>query len=248
MDTTALLERIRSLPSFVLGSMRQTAATLTPRRQYNGQATREVVVLVPGAFCTAGVMDGLAQRLHARGHNVALPGDFPYWVGPLANTCPLEQSAEQLIHDVLRLKREGRGDRFWLVGHSNGGLISLLALDLAVEVGHPEFTSLVAGVVTMATPFRGTDVAAPLAPVIPACRDIHPEASVLARVDRQRAHLKLALMARDDFLVPPNQQAPLGVRPVRMEGFQHMDFLVGSPERVEETARLIDEVIDGHDA
>ena len=69
-----------------------------------------------------------------------------------------------------------------------------------------------------------------LAPVIPVCGDIAPDAAILARAGRQKDRVKLCMRSTADFLVRPEFQAPAGLRPVQMKGFNHMDFFVGSQD------------------
>ena len=238
-----LVTRLTRFPTFVTGSARQTMASLAPRKRFSSTG-REAVVLVPGAFCTSSVMNGLGRQLEAQGLQVILPGNLPYFWGPLANLCPIEDAVRELLWDVTKTVRTRGIRKFWLAGHSNGGLIALLAIDMAADEGFPDFPGMVKGVITMATPFRGVDLAPLLSPVIPVCGDIGAESRVLARAARLKDRVKLCLKSTDDFLVLPECQTPEGIKPVAMKGFNHMDFFVGSPAQVKRTATLIKECVD----
>ena len=240
-----MVKRLTRFPTFVTGSARQTMASLAPRRRFSAGG-REAVVLVPGAFCTSSVMNGLGRRLESMGMQVILPGNLPYFWGPLANLCPIEDAVREFLWDVTRTARVRGLKKFWLAGHSNGGLIALNAIDMAADEGFPDFPGMVKGVITMATPFRGVDIAPLLKQVIPVCGDIAPDSRVLARAARHKDRVKLCMKSTGDFLVLPEFQSPEGVKPVRMNGFNHMDFFVGSDEQVSKTATLIKECVYGN--
>jgi pimeloyl-ACP methyl ester carboxylesterase len=245
MRRKALFERLGRFPSFVVGGVRQVRASVEPRRKFEIDPSREIVVLVPGAFCSSAVMNRLGGKLDLAGFNVLVPEDFPYWWGPVANLCPLEEAARQLLQDLLRAAERLAIRRLWLAGHSNGGLIGMLAAEMAEGEGHPELAAMLAGIITMATPFRGADIAPLLKSMVPVCRDIAPGAVILDRIRQGRDRVALAMQAGRDFLVPPNGEVPAGVRRVTMDGFQHMDFLVGSEEQLDRTANMIAEVVRG---
>jgi pimeloyl-ACP methyl ester carboxylesterase len=179
-----------------------------------------------------------------RGLNVVYPSDFPYFHGPLANMCPLEEAASRFVRDMASTAK-GRGiSRFWVAGHSNGGLIAMLAAEIAAREGFPEFPGMMRGVITMATPFRGTDAAILARPLVPVCRDISPGAGILDRIAQKKGLVRLCMLSGADFLVPFESQSLDGMKTVMMDGFQHMDFFVGTDEQVDRTAGNIKEAID----
>lgn len=239
-----LVTRLSRLPTFVTGSARQTMASLARPQRFSAGGG-EAVVLVPGAFCTSSVMNGLGRELQAQGLQVILPGNLPYFWGPLANLCPIEDAVRAFLWDVTRSVRTMGVKKVWLAGHSNGGLIALLAIDMAADEGFPDFPGMVKGVITMATPFMGVDFAPFLKPVIPVCGDMVADSRVLARAARHRDRVKLCLESTEDFLVQPEGQTPGGVKPVLMKGFNHMDFFVGTPAQVKKTATRIRECVSG---
>jgi hypothetical protein len=97
----------------------------------------------------------------------------------------------------------------------------------------------VKGVITMACPFKGAAAARLMAPAIPACRDITPGAAILDRIAGEAWRVRMALVSGFDFLVPESSQTLPGMPSERMNGFQHMDFIVGSEDRVRLTAERI---------
>jgi len=239
-----LMQRISRLPSFLVGSTLQTRATFDKLLSFPQDQKGATLMFVPGAFCTSSVMNPLMRKVYSMGYNVVAPADFPYYVGPLANMAPLEQCARSLLKDILWAKHERNLKSLWLLGHSNGGLISLLALDIAEKEGRKDVLNLIKGVITMGTPFKGTDVAILAQVAVPCCKDIKPGAAILDRIALKKDWVKLSLQSAGDFLVPPENQYPDGITPVPMKGFNHMDFYVGGDEKVTLTANKIKECLD----
>lgn len=124
--------------------------------------------------------------------NVVYAGNFP-----MMNTCSIADAAkllEPLVRQVMQ--REKNGD-VTLVGHSNGGLISLLALHLATDLR-------VRHVVTMGTPHQGTPHADLLSLVSASCREVNQEGGCLrgANLRGQMNGDIMALVAEKDKIVP----------------------------------------------
>jgi hypothetical protein len=94
-------------------------------------------------------------------------------------------------------------------------------------------------VVTMAAPLLGLPAARALWPLLPCCRDILSGCDTLQRAHRAHRLLAGCLVAGGDFLVPPANQFLEGMDKIVMEGFQHMDFIVGNSEQIERTAREV---------
>lgn len=239
-----LMHRLSRLPSFLVGSTLQTKASFAKLASFPQDRTGPTLLFVPGAFCTSSVMNPLLRKMYALDSNVLAATDFPYYLGPLANMAPLETCARSLLKDIVKAKNERDLKALWLVGHSNGGLISLLALDIAEREGRREVLELVKGVITMGTPFKGTDVALLAQYAVPCCKDIKPGAAILERIAKQKHWIRLSLQSAGDFLVPPENQAPDGITPVPLAGFQHMDFYVGGDEKVGLVARKLKECLD----
>lgn len=95
---------------------------------------------------------------------------------PAINTCSIEKAAE-LLEPTIRatLKTRKNGDVF-LVGHSNGGLIALLALHRGTRLK-------VSNVVTMGTPHQGTPRAELASMISESCREINVEGGYMQGID-----------------------------------------------------------------
>jgi|GEM_PF-1075094 len=226
-------------PSWVRGAWRQSVACYDEPARFERRGG-PAVLLVPGLFCTPSVMNRLGRALEGLGADCFLvPRRYPHLGGFLANTCRLEQAAGLFVEDLARLRWEHGVEEVTLVGHSNGALISLLALDLQ-EGSETRVLPAIRGVVTLAGPFGGSPFATWLTDLVPACRDVTPRSITLARVARQAGHVRLALAAGRDLLVPTVEAARPGEAPFAvLQGYQHMDFIVGSDDQVHETAELI---------
>jgi pimeloyl-ACP methyl ester carboxylesterase len=192
-------------------------------------------VLIPGAFCTASVMNRLGAALERRGHTICVPPSFPYYLSALANTCRLPRAARDFLAWLDALGRREGFDQVDCAGHSNGGLIAMLAQDM-VDAGEASCSVRVRRVITMAAPLGGFPAARALSAILPCCHDIAADSATLDRVHGACRLLAACLVAGGDFLVPPVHQYVDGVARTVMEGFQHMDFIVGTPEKVERTA------------
>lgn len=231
------LEYLRTLPSYVTGSMRQTLATLGKPFDFGLPATRPVV-LVPGAFCTSSVMNRLGRALGERGRDVAVAPSFPYYFSAFANLCRLNQAVERFLGWLDRLADQGV-EEVDLAAHSNGGLICLLAQE-RLERGAAQSRVRMRRLVTMATPFGGFPGAKALSLMIPCCRDLVDGAEALQTAARARGLVVRSLVSAADSLIPPDRQFLDPDQRTVMEGFQHMDFIVGSDDRV---ARSAEEVV-----
>lgn len=227
---------LKTIPSFYLSSARQTLATLRRRIPFEPVPPRPTV-LVPGAFCNGSVMNRLGSELEARGLSVCVPPSFPYYLSALANICRLTRSARVFAGWLDDLAARRQIDEVDVVGHSNGALIALLC-------GSMLRRTRIRRVVTMGAPFGGFPAARPLGLVIPCCRDIAAGSATLEKALEARELVALCLVADRDSLVPPVLQFLPGSRKVVMEGFQHMDFIVGRPGQVRKTAGEIVRCLD----
>ncbi|MBN2497516.1 MAG: alpha/beta fold hydrolase [Deltaproteobacteria bacterium] len=226
---------LKHFPSWLAGSARQTLATLEAAQRFapiDGSA-RRLIVLVPGAFCTSSVMNRLGEELHRRGAQVAVAPSFPYYFSALANLCRLDRAADDLLAWLEGLADKGIVE-IDAVGHSNGGLIALLAQQRNGS-GRIRITRLV----TMATPFGGLPGASALGRLLPCCQDLIDGSDALARAHRAAGIVVRCLVSESDFLVPPVLQFVDGQRRTLMRGFQHTDFIVGPSEKLAQTAEEI---------
>lgn len=220
------------LPTFLRAAARQMWAT-HQRPAVFEHCGGPAVMLVPGMFCTPAVFNRLGHALERRGIDVYLPRPFPYYRGTLANTGPLAPAIDILLEDLRALATQIDTRRVTLVGHSLGGVISLVALNRARALGI-EFN----GAILMASPVRGAPIARLFGVAVPACRDIVPSAPALTELEAGLADVRLNLVAGFDSLVPYDYQY-LGAPMVVMPGFQHMDFYVGDDDQVERTAEAV---------
>lgn len=234
----------RTIPSYLKGSLKQTLATLVPASRFveNGGPP---IVLVPGAFCTASVMNRLGKALEARGRSVAVAPTFPYFLSAAANTCRIQDAARRLLVFLGELSKGRNEPPFDIAGHSNGGLIALIAAAMQKDSGDPH--PLIGRVVTMATPFGGFPLAGPLRAVLPFCRDLVAGCETLARANAMQHLVARALAADGDTLIPLERQSLSPGRTTVMRGFQHMDFIVGQNAQIDSTATEVSQWLSRKD-
>ncbi|MCX7958367.1 MAG: alpha/beta hydrolase [Deltaproteobacteria bacterium] len=240
MSLSNIISRGKRFPGFVRGSLFQTAATFERKEKFSFVKERTNLFLVPGAFCTSSVMNRLGKMLENNGFNVFLPSDIPYYYGPLANTCPLKEAAKVFIRDVYKVMDDMSINAFYVVGHSNGGLIPLFTLNLDIS---GRYTDAFRGIITLATPFKGTDIANLVKPILPVARDILPNRNILQNIRGAKEKILLCIQSGNDFLVPPEFQYPDGINPYTFKDFNHMDFIVGCEKKIKMTADKITEAI-----
>lgn len=228
------LDYLRTVPSYLKGSTLQTLATLVPAHRFAPCPPRPVV-LIPGAFCTASVMNWLGRRIEAHGRSVAVAPTFPFFVAAAANLCRLDEAVARFLPWLDELGRRLGVVEVDAVGHSNGGLIALLAHEHRLGAAD-EGGVRIGRLVTLSTPLKGFPGARVLAPLLPCCRDLAVGAEPLARAARAAGIIARSLVATHDSLIPPENQALDPARATSMHGFQHMDYIVGPAERVERTA------------
>ena len=232
------VEYLKSLPSYFSGSLRQTLATLGKPVAFAPKETTPVVLL-PGAFCTASVMNRLGEQIEARGRGVVLAPNFPYYYSALANLCRIDQAVELFVEWLAAFRRETGVEQVDVAAHSNGGLITLLA-HRRMQADPDGASVRVRKLVTMATPFGGMPGARALSLVIPCCRDLVDGSAVRDRAAAEGDLVARFLVSAADSLIPPDRQFLDSSRRTVMEGFQHMDFIVGTGDKV---GRAAEEVV-----
>ena len=176
--------------------------------------------------------------MQARGRSVCLPPSFAYRYSALANLCRLTEAAESYLAWLDKLGEKVGFEQIDVVGHSNGGLIAMLAEDL-IEKGEADCRVRVRKLVTMASPFGGLPFARALGVMVPCCRDLTVRSEVLVRALAQKHLIVQTLVAERDFLVPPEHQFLTSQLRTVMKGFQHMDFIVGTDEKLARTAEEV---------
>ena len=123
-------------------------------------------LLVQGFGCKKGVMSILGNLLK-NNMNVVYAPDFPFM-----NTCSITEAATILEPTIRKVMEQEKNGDVMLIGHSNGGLIALLALHMATKLK-------VHNVVTMGTPHKGAPQAEKMAHLSSSCREINAEGGFL---------------------------------------------------------------------
>ncbi len=235
-----IFESLSSAQSLVSGALSQIGAGFVRPGKFK-RPGGPTLLLVPGAFCTPSVMNRLGFELEKYGADVFVTHPYPFKYGVLANVGRLEKAVPEFVDDMVELREKYGVEKVWIVGHSCGGILPLLAADRlkADKRAVPE----IAGVITLAAPFMGTPIAEYLKHIFPVCKDLARDAPILNKLIKNLNMVKRALIAGRDSLVPRYSQDIEVEDKICLSDFQHMDFIVGSPEKIKKTAELTVEAI-----
>lgn len=147
-----------------------------PKRWRHGDATKPVILLVPGVYETWPFLEPIAERLHRDGYRITVVRGLGY------NTLPIVDTADRLARALRRgpVPRAGRV----VLAHSKGGLIGKqLLLSYGEELG-------VRGVIAIASPFAGSRYARYL--LDPRLRAFIPrDSTILALTAHAEANAKI---------------------------------------------------------
>lgn len=139
-DVRAALHLRERSADYAYAAVRQLQHAVRPRRPVpTGPGGRAPVVLLPGVYETWQFLAPVARALAAAGHPVHVVPGLGY------NRRPVREAADLAARFLARSGLE----RVVLVAHSKGGLIGKQVM-LSSAGGH------VAGMVAVATPFRGS--------------------------------------------------------------------------------------------
>jgi triacylglycerol lipase len=174
------------------------------RRSGPAQDRPGPVVLVPGYGGSSGSLDPLASRIRASGRQATvlqLPG---------AGTGSLLADAALLDTTVNRYLRHG-APSVDVIGYSAGGVVAL------IWARHDDGAARARRVITLGSPFHGTQLAAAAAALVPgacpaACQQLVPGSSLLDSLDAaDPAGLPrwMSLWTADDQVVTPPDSALL---------------------------------------
>ncbi len=150
----------------------------------------------------------------------------------------LTLSARIFMEYMVNLYRDGVKSCY-VVGHSNGGVIPLLARELAQAEGLWQYGRMVEGVVTMGSPLQGIPLPRLLGRVFPMPGDVTVGSRTLERIAPHFEVVTLCLKANQDLVVPPDSQAPSGCLSQVMDGFHHLDFIAGTDLQLDATPHTI---------
>jgi pimeloyl-ACP methyl ester carboxylesterase len=149
-------------PSFMVGAMRYFVSTVLSDKKsniYDAEKPRheewENVVFLPGYAGDAGPYKNLTNELRGSS-NIYMPDTLPRGFGAAFSRLGIEDQAKLVLEYLDRLKNEDRKHKkINLVGHSNGGLVALLALKMSEETHKNRHR--IGDVVTMGTGLRPSE-------------------------------------------------------------------------------------------
>jgi pimeloyl-ACP methyl ester carboxylesterase len=128
-------------PSFITGATRYFVSTVFSNRKsdiYDPEKPRdedmENVVFLPGYAGDAGPYKNLTNELRGSS-NVYMPDTLPRGFGAAFSRLGIEDQAKLALEYLDKLENADRSPKkINLVGHSNGGLVALLALKMSAEM------------------------------------------------------------------------------------------------------------------
>jgi triacylglycerol lipase len=195
---------------------------LSPRPFLPIQEVRTPVLLVPGFAMNRSCMAFLALALRRRGWR---------WVWSINNRAVggprgVASFASHLEAQVDLLRRVSGSERVDLVCHSMGGLVAAHALQ------HGQLAGKVRRVVTLGTPYLGTQMAA-FGFWLPEHRDLFPRSDILQRLEDNPAPTTAIWSTSDHLVVPSGRAEPDWVRhgPHRswqLESLGHLEMLTSA--------------------
>ena len=151
-----------SHPSFIVGATRYFMNTVFSNKKsdiYDPEKPRdedmENVVFLPGYAGDAGPYKNLTNELRGSS-NVYIPDTLPRGFGAAFSRMGIEDQAKLVLEYLDRLKNKVRKPKkINLVGHSNGGLVALLALKISAEMHKNRHR--IGDIVTMGTGLRPSE-------------------------------------------------------------------------------------------
>lgn len=149
-------------PSFAVGGTRHFLQTVFSNKQsdiYDPEKTRdeakENVVILPGYASDAGPYEGLADRLKNVA-NVYAPNTLPKGLRAVLSRLSIEEQAKLLLEYLEKFEAiDQTGKKMNLVGHSNGGLMALLALKMSEETYNNRHR--IGNIITMASGLKPSE-------------------------------------------------------------------------------------------
>ncbi len=215
-------------PSYLKGHALQRLREVGPAPQDNFEHgnNASTLLMVHGICSLPRTMKELGDFLRDK-HNVAYAPIFSRW-----NTDDIRVSAEKLREKIEQIFRDHeKNEDLTIIGHSTGGLIGLETQRNIQDV---------AGLVALATPFRGTPQArvGSFLRMGEMVQQVSPDSEFLRSLNEiflQDVSVTCHV-SEEDNVVPPLNQTPSITTPLQLEvvhhdHFQHFDFIVGKKAR-----------------
>ncbi len=167
---------------------------------------KENVVILPGFASDAGPYEGLADRLKNVA-NVYAPNTLPRGLKAVLSRMSIEDQAKLLLEYLEKFEAIDRtGKKMNLVGHSNGGLMALLALKMSEETYNSRHK--IGKIITMASGLRPSeDNHFGFIPGVSqwsrAIRDLRHDSPLFPAIEPYYDRVSLSLVSTKDELFSP---------------------------------------------
>lgn len=210
------LVKALSRPSFVMGAGRHFIETVLRNSDSDlydkykpNNSEKENILFLPGWASDGGSFERLAKPLR-RTANLYTPDNFPRDIYAVFSKMSMAEQAISLLEYIDKIREvDGIRKKIHLVCHSNGGLISLMALKFLHDVG--ENRGKIGKIITMASPLRPSKKFKcghiPLSGRLwGAVKDIRPDSSLYELVWPHYHKISFSMVAMKDELIPPLMQ------------------------------------------
>jgi len=200
-------------PSSVVGSTRYFVDTVFRHGKsniYDPEKPRDVskpnLVIVPGFAGDAGPYEHLSEEL-GKSANVYAPNTFPRGLRAVLSRLSIEEQAKLLLEYLEKFEDADRtGKKMNLVGHSNGGLVALLALKIAQT---SDIRGRIGNIITMSTCLRPSEAnhcgfIPGVSQYCKAVRDLRYDSQLFEDIKRYYDRLALCIVSLKDELFSPD--------------------------------------------
>ena len=245
------LGRILLKPSFICGGTRYLLQTLFSDKKspvYDHAKTadhkKENVVLLPGLTGDLGPYEELAEQL-GDSFNVYSPGTLPRGLSAVLSRMSIDEQAKLLLEYLDRFENTDRtGKDMHLVGHSNGGLVALLALRMSEDVHNNRHR--IGKIITIASGLKppsssGLGYIPGVSNYFGAVNDLRPESQLFSDISPYYGRVNLSLVSNQDQLFKPEM---MYADPNRAKFYDVGHYGFFDKKHIGQTASDIKEAID----
>lgn len=209
---------------------------------------KKMIVMAPGWGCGVDTMKPLGRALNGNA-NVLYPDNLPDGLFAAFSQMTLDEQAKNIADFVDRADHvDGGKEDIYFVGHSNGGVVSLLALKKMRERSSQSARDRLKGVITMASPINESPHYhyghAPFIRYLPATRHLRPNSKIHQALRAHHESIALCIASSRDELLELDMQRVDG-RPDVDVGFSHWDYTFGPREKLRQVAEVIGAAIEG---
>jgi pimeloyl-ACP methyl ester carboxylesterase len=210
INGTGELGRLILKPGFLMGGTRYLLQTVFSNKRSDiydhgrkSEKEKQNVVILPGFTGDVGPYEELAGNLRDSA-NVYAPSTLPRGIKAVLSRMSIEEQAQLLLQYLDKFKSvDGTDGEMNLVGHSNGGLIALLALRMSEKVHNNRHR--IGKIITIATGLKppvkgGLGYIPGVSSYYGAVRDLRGESPLFSAISPYYDRVTLSLVSMWDQL------------------------------------------------